>query len=186
MRSIALLSLPVLLSACASASAPREVPATREDRNIVSVTGGSAGMNLQLTREAAITSGVIAAAPDSVWAAVPRVFAQLELPVTGVNTSSRVLTATGQRMRRIGGRSIATFFECPGPYGNAAASSDVYVTVVTQVLPGAGAGSSTVRTEVAAHARSNTSGRQVPCTTKGALEKQLMEALAAEAGAGAG
>jgi hypothetical protein len=182
MRPIALLCLTLLSSACASAGAPGGVPETREDRNTVAITGGSAGLNLQLTREAAITTGALAAAPDSVWAAVPRVFAQLELPVTGVNTNSRVLTATGQRLRRIGGRSVAAFFECPGPYGNAAASSDVYVTVVTQVLPGAGAGSSTVRTEVAAHARSNTSGRQVPCTTKGALEKQLMEALAAETG----
>lgn len=184
MRGIALLFLSLVSSACASA-APGGVPATREDRNTVAITGGSAGLNMQLSRDATITAGVIAASPDSVWAAVPRVFAQLELPVTGVNTNSRVLTATGQRLRRIGGRSVSTYFECPGPYGNAAGSSDVYVTVTTQVLPGETAGTSTVRTELAAHARSNTSGRQVPCTTKGALEKRLMEALAAEtAGAG--
>jgi hypothetical protein len=182
-RSVRLF-LPILLAGCASAP-PGSIPEAREDRSTVGVSVDAVGTSsVQLKRDASIRSSAVAAAPEVVWAAVPRAFEKLELPVTGVNTGVRVLSTTGQRLKRVGGKSIANFFDCPGPYGNAASSSDVYVTVNTQVLPGEASGTSTLRSEVGAYARSSTSGRNMSCRSKGGLEKLLLETVQAELSGG--
>lgn len=140
-------------------------------------------MDLQLTRDAAITTGAVLASPDKVWLAVPEVYATLELPVTEVDSPSRLIASTRQRVRRIGGKSIASYFNCPGTYGNAANNADVRVVVRTQVLPGQAETSSLVRTEVEARAKSATGAQSgVTCSTNGSLEKRIIEAIAARVG----
>lgn len=178
MRSRLLLVFPLLLAGCASTTT---IPESRTDRSIVSVTGTAGSMDLQLTRDAAITSGEVLASPDKVWLAVTEVYALLELPVTEVNSPSRLIASSRQRVRRIGGKSVASYFNCPGTYGNAANNADVYVVVRTQVLPGQADTSSLVRTEVEARARSATGANSsVTCSTNGSLEKRIIEAVAAQ------
>src|SRR5690606_34522186 len=110
--------------------------------------------DVQLTRDAAITSHAIDAGADPTWAALPGVFEQLGIDVTGVQSNARLLTSTA-RVRRIGGRNMATYFDCPGSYSNIASSGDVYLSLRGQVLP-AGNELSTVRYELNAVARSST------------------------------
>jgi hypothetical protein len=174
MRGSTLLSLVVLCAGCGSAASSRgsTTERTRVDVETAEVAGGV--INLQLNREAAITALSVAASPEAVWSALPQVFAELEIPVTGIRTEAKVLTATGHRLRRIGGRGMATYFDCPGAYENLAASSDVYFSVQTQVLPDSGEDGSVVRTRVDGSARSSRSGSQVLCSSRGSLETLIL------------
>lgn len=182
MRIVQPIVLAVMVAAC---TATTGVPESRTDRTTVSLGDGAGFNNMQITREAAISSGTVAAPLDQVWAALSPVYAQFELAVNEVAPSTRTIASSGQRVRRVAGKSIATFLSCPGPYGNAAANSDVYLTVRTQVLPGGDPTSALVRTELQATARSGTGANSmINCSTNGTLERQLLEAVAARATAG--
>ena len=183
MRRIYLSALSIVLAGCASAS----IPAASSERatlgvETAAVTGGA--IDLQLTRNPATTSETLAATPDEVWRALPPVFADLELPLSEAVPAAKFLTATGHRLRRLAGRSMAQYFECPGGYENLAATSEVYLTVKAQVLPGKSADESVLRTQVHASARSRNSGNQVICNSRGALEKLILVTLAEKVAAG--
>lgn len=167
--------VPLLLSSsCASGSG---IPETRTDRSIVSVNAGAGESQLELTRNAAISSDVLPIGAEEIWARVPAVYEALGLPITGLDPEARIV-GTVQRVKRIAGKSIASYLNCPGAYGNLAGSGDVYLTVRTQVIP-TGGSAATVRHEVGAVARSSTSGMsRVMCASNGSLEKLLTSSLA--------
>lgn len=175
-----LLVLPLLLTGCASSS---QIPGSASDRSIVSVqtSPGAAGEQLELTREANITSAPLQADVNAAWAALPAVFEELEIPVTGVDGNARMLTSV-QRVRRIGGKSPASFFRCPGPYGNVASSGDVYVSVRVQILPGSAGSGSLLRSQIDATARPTTSGGTVQCSSNGSLQKLIGDTMAKRLG----
>lgn len=175
MPRIVLLALPLALAGCAASIPAASTEPARVDVETAEVAGGA--INLQVNREAAITSQSVAASPEQVWRALPQVFAELDIPLAEVLTSSKMLTASGQRIRRIGGRGMASYFDCPGAFENLAASSDVYFTVRAQVLPGEEAEQSTLRTQLNASARSSSSGTRVLCTSRGSLEKLILLTL---------
>jgi hypothetical protein len=172
-----LLPVPLLLLACAPNS---EIPRAQTDRSIVTVqtTAGAAGQALELTREANIQSVALQGDVAEAWAALPPVFEALDLPITGADSNAKLLS-TVQRIRRIGGKSPASYFQCPGPYGNLASSGDVYVSIRAQILPGEGGSGSVLRTVVDANARSSTSGSHVQCSSNGSLQKLIAESLVA-------
>lgn len=171
-----LLAVPLLLTACATSS---ELPSARTDRSVVTVqtTGGSGNqMQMELTREADINSAAIDATVADAWAALPPVFEGLGLPVTGADNTNHAISSV-QRVRRIGGKSPATYFRCPGPYGNLASSGDVYISLRAQVLPAESGSGSTLRTEVEAKARASTGGNQVQCSANSQLPDRIAEML---------
>ena len=100
------------------------------------------------------------------------------MPITSTDTALRLLGGEQQRVRRLGGRSMSTFFDCPGAYENLAGTGDVCVTMRTQLVP-AGDSASTAYTEISAYARSKTGGQQTLCSTRGALESLLDKQLLA-------
>lgn len=172
-----LLPLPLLLLAgCAAKS---EIPSAQTDRAIVTVqttAGGGLDQQMELTREANISTVALAAEVADAWTALPPVLAALDIPVTGVDSNARMVSSV-QRVRRIGGKSPASYFRCPGPYGNLASSGDVYLSLRAQILPGDGGSGSQLRSRVDATARSSTSGSQVQCSSNGSLQKLIEETL---------
>lgn len=169
--------LAVLLPLVAACAPSSTIPEARTDRTLVSVRTLEGTSSLELSRDAAISSEALTTGADAAWAALPAVYAQLEIPVNGIDQAKKLLSST-QRLRRIGGKGVSSFFSCPGPYGNLASSGDVYITLRSQVLPEGD--SSTIRHMVDAIARSSTGGSsQVRCTSNGSLEKLLTETLRA-------
>lgn len=166
-----------LVAGCASSAEIREY---RSDRSIVSVQTNTGSSDMQLTHEAAVTSEVIPASAEQLWRALPGVYQALGLPINSADSNARLL-ATRERVRRIDGRGMATFFTCPGPYGNLAGSGDVYLVLRTQVLASS-ADQATVRHDVEAVARASSGSNQVRCNSRGTLEKLLNEALVAAVG----
>jgi hypothetical protein len=168
-RSVRLLAL-LALAGCASGS--QAVPPPREDRTTVVIETPTSSRHLETTHEASVASATVAAPPDRVWPVLSRVYAELGIPLTTVDLEGKLVGASNQRLRRIGGRPLSAFFNCSSAYASAS-SLDVYVTVRSQLLPGE-AGATGVRTEVEAFARSlDVGSAPVRCGSTGVLENTI-------------
>jgi len=121
------------------------------------------------------------AAPDAVWTALVKVYGDLGLPVTGVNTGAKVLDSIDQRVRTVGGRRVTDLVDCGGTYGSAS-SYDVYLTVHTQLRPGE-AGGTLSSTQVTASAKPPTGSSRIQCSSSGALEQMIAAKLREALGA---
>ena len=167
--------IPLLVAACAPNA---EIPGARTDRAVVTVqtSPGEAGQQLELTRRANINSVALQVGVAEAWAALPPIFEALGLPITAADRNAHALSSV-QRLRRIGDKSVSSYFRCPGPYGNLASSGDVYVSIQSQILPGDGGTGSTLRTQVDATARASTGGNQVQCSSTGSVQQVIADAL---------
>jgi hypothetical protein len=179
MNRIAAVACLMVLPACASASGGADE--TRTERATVAVERVGASnttTTLELSRDAAIVTHELALPPERAWPVLVQTYAALEIPVNGADESGRVLAATDQRLRRIGGRPLTVFFRCSGAYENLAATGDVYVSARTQLLPAQSGGGTQARTEVSAiaQARSGT-GSRVACASTGILERTINDKL---------
>jgi hypothetical protein len=130
---------------------------------------------LTISRDNAIVSTELPAAPGAAWPAVAAAFTDIGIPVDQVDEGARVAAATNQRVRRLAGKGLATYFNCAGPFGNAANRDDVFLTIRTQVVPGQGSGS-VLRISATAVARSSTAANTVTdCASNGELEKLISQ-----------
>jgi hypothetical protein len=168
MQRIAALTLTALLAGCASGSG--SIPEARTDRAIVPVEVSGATSTVEIARTAAIASEAVAAPAARVWALLPAVYAEMEIPVASMDAEAMVIGSGSQRLRRVGGKQVASWFRCSGAYENLAMSGDVYVTVRTQLFTVGGG--TEARTEVSAWAQSR-SGSRVNCGSNGTLEQAV-------------
>lgn len=169
MQRIAALALTALLAGCASGSG--SIPEARTDRAIVPVeVRGANTSTVEIARTAAIASESVAAPAARVWAILPAVYAEMEIPVASTDAEAMVIGSGSQRLRRVGGKQVGSWFRCSGAYENLAMSGDVYVTVRTQLF--ASGGGTEARTEVSAWAQSR-SGSRVNCASNGTLEQAV-------------
>jgi hypothetical protein len=136
------------------------------------------GTNVRIERtdDARSRTENVDAPAERVWPLVAQVYAELRLPDAAVDSAGRVVAVSGERLRRIGGRSISSYFECGARYGNSASEYDVYVSVSTRVL--ADGGITRVRTTVSAHARgAGANATTLVCNGNGALEALIAERI---------
>jgi hypothetical protein len=172
--------LVATLAACASGSGTGPVRAARPIPEL-SVPGLHGA--LDPNSEVPSSTMQLAASPDSVWNALVKVYGELGLPVTGINTDTKVLDSVDQRLRTVGGRRLTDLVDCGGSYGSAS-TYDIYLTVRTQL--GAGDSGGTLgTTQVAASAKPPTGSSRIQCASSGGLEQmiatKLREALGAPA-----
>lgn len=178
-RSVHLLAL-LALAGCASGS--QAIPPAREDRTTVVIETPTSSRHLETSHEASVSSATILAPADRVWPALSRVYAELGIPLTVVDSAGKLLGASNQRLRRIGGRPLSAFFNCSSAYATAS-GLDVYVTVRSQLFPGE-AGATGVRTETEAFARSlDSGGAPVRCGSTGVLESTIHRGVQEQVGA---
>jgi hypothetical protein len=178
--SLAALALLAGCSSTQSALAPGATPS----QTVVN-SPGTLG-SVTISRNDAIVSATLAAPPATVWPLVAQAFTDIGIPVDQVDQSARAASATNQRVRRLAGKGLASYFNCAGPFGNAANRDDVFLTLRTQVVPGQGDGS-TLRISASAVARSSTSANTVTdCSSNGELEKLITQKVTERLGGAAG
>lgn len=176
-----LLAGGVAWTACATTPA-RIGPEVKDTPGLLEGQAGGYDV-LALTRTVGVHSTIVRAPMARAWVALPGVYADLGLRVTGVDTVAHIVGSIGQRVLRIAGHGPATYFDCPGAYENLAASGDVTMSIRTQVVA-EGEELTDVRTQVSAAARSRTGSQNVPCSGNGALEKLLVTRLTAALASG--
>jgi hypothetical protein len=173
MRFAPLLGL-TLAAGCAGAQGA-SVPVSAAPQTVVSTPGSTGAVTL--TRENALMSADVASDPGRVWPLVAQAYADIGIPIDQLDQNTHIATATNQRVRRLMGKGLGTYFTCAGPFGNTANRDDVYVTIRTQVFPGQGQGS-IVRIGAHAVSKSGTAANTITdCASNGELEKLIIQKI---------
>jgi hypothetical protein len=170
--------LLLLLGACASSGEMTQSVGIASATIRSGEATGAPLAQVQVTTQAGMGSVTLDAPADRVWALLPAVYLELGIPLSQTDNAQKLLVAMNQRVSRIGGKRLSTYFSCGGVYGDNADSGNTYVTARSQVSATAD-GKTLVRTEVraAAAAEGTTVGE---CGSTGLLEKAIGEAIQAK------
>lgn len=171
-----------LLAGCAASQGLPDSPTTH--RAVTEIeTGEGRRYSVAQMIESNLRTASVPGGVDAAWTALPPVFEELGIPVTMVDTDRRVLGTQEHRVRRLGSVRPARYLDCgSGMAGQYANLYDVYLTVITQLEPAEG-GATQVRTQLEASAKDGGHGNNpVRCTSKGTLEKAIVDGLRARLG----
>lgn len=174
MRRFFVLSLAVL-SACASSGRPE--PATPVSETI-RLNGGAAG-SLTLSPSSSAGETSVAFALDKVWSVLPTVLDTLGIPIGLLDPAQHIVGNAGFKLRRqMGGVLLSRYFNCgETQIGPNADSYDMYLVANVHLTP-ASDGTTTIETSMDASARPiSFSQAFTRCTTKGELEKRIVDGV---------
>jgi hypothetical protein len=173
--------LLIALAGCASSgNAPPDETVSRPPVIFTSRETGTLFGDRPLATSLALTT-----APATVWFAVKKVYADLDIPVVFENPSGRQLgNPNFFKMRQIGGRSMTEFVDCgSGMTGPKAATYKIYISLLTMVIPD-GKGGTTVQTTFVPTGQDMTgaSTDRIPCGTTGRFEQFFLDRIKATLG----
>jgi hypothetical protein len=127
----------------------------------------------------------IEAPPASVWLAVKKVYADLEIPLTVENTSTHQLgNANFYKTHQIGGQNMTSFVDCgTGMTGPKASSYRIYISLLTDVQTD-GKGGTKIQTTFVPIGQDVSGGStdRLPCGTTGAFENFFLTRVKATLG----
>jgi hypothetical protein len=171
--------LPALaLAACASSSAaPAASSTTATIRG-----GGAIGGSLTMAQTNAPNVSSVSFPMDQVWKVLPAAFDSLAVPLGIIDPVKHIIGNEGFKIRqRLGKVALSRYVECgTTQIGPNADSYEVFMTVLTQLVPGP-SGTTSVATTFEALARPITFAQDYSrCTSKGLLETRLMDAVKAQ------
>ena len=174
MRHIAMLSMLVLLSACASSgTAPGRAPS--ETLRVIGAGGGA--VTLTSNTNASVSS--VPFPVEQVWRVLPAVYDSLGIPITTLDGAQRIVGNSGMKLRRqLGTVSLSRYIDCGSTQiGQNADSYEVQLTVMTTVQRDE-SGMAAVATTVEAMAKPITFAQNFSrCGSKGVLEKRVADAV---------
>ena len=178
MRDVSLLILLGLMG-CAS-SGTIERPATPQTVRVSGSAAGNLSVGMNATTDAKVTR--VTAAPADVWRVLPGVFDSFAIPLSSVDDKARVLGNTGFNLRRrLGSVPLVRLIDCGTTQGGPSADSyDIRLSVLTQVTPVEGGGSTIITTVDAMGRPVAFSGEYVRCTSTGSLETRIADAIQAQ------
>ena len=177
-----LIVMTSVFTGCASGgggTAP--VPVTVSAQNGAGVIGGMAGVTMMVG-----TSGqkaTVAAPRDAVWAKLPAAYESLGLPLSFKEDAAFRLGNDQIKARRaLNGVQLRTIVDCGSDLnGEKAELYDIKLTIETSVAAVGDAAELT--TMVSALGRSPMSGgNEVPCSTKGELERRILRYVRTQLG----
>jgi len=176
-RTLATFAL-VATAACASSSGPTDTPAPT--RSVVRVGSSTA---IELHTEAGLGTSTVLAPSADVWAVLPAVFEQLDIPVTRSMPSIPEMGNMGYLARRVEGKRMNSYVDCGSNLsGQLANSYDITLSVVTRLSDGP-PGTTIVATTIDAYGEPRTtSGNPVHCQSRAVLERRIAEIVAEKLG----
>ncbi|MEP7064624.1 MAG: hypothetical protein ABI889_01195 [Gemmatimonadota bacterium] len=167
-----------------AAAAQKPEPSTKggDEAEVTHINFEGSALDIAWTREHNVSEKTLELSSERAWSAYPAAFADLGLDPNIIDTRQMVFGSDGTHRYKLGKKRLSHFFECGNMLGVATADSyEVWVRLVSQIVPIDGS-LSTVRTEVDAVARiGDRQGETVRCTSSGALESRLAALLAEEA-----
>jgi hypothetical protein len=171
----------VVLAGCATGGAHVEGSDSAPQRQVI--FQGEQGMLMSEPARAEAT--VVDAPPLAVWAAVKRVYLDLEIPVTVDNPTGHQLGNTNfNKSRVLGGERMQSLVNCGnGMTGPNAASFRINMSLLTDVNPD-GKGGTKLQTTLIAKGQDVTGGSsdQIPCGSTGRLELMVLNRVKAALG----
>lgn len=173
--------LMILLAGCATGGASVEGSDSAPQRQAIF----QSEQGTLLTEPARAEATEIAAPPAAVWAAVKKVYQDLDIPVAVDNLPGHQLGNTNfNKTRQLGGERMPALVNCgQGMTGPNAASFRINMSLLTDVNPN-GKGGTKLQTTLIARGQDVTGGSadQIPCATTGRLELMLLNKVKAELG----
>lgn len=182
--SVLLLALLALVG-CAGTSEPG--PEATETTTVTRIGGAPGGdARLELRTESSASERTFDLPIGDVWDALVRTYQEMELAVTEAPEPRRRLRTVNLRVPRIDGDRMGTFLDCgTGTTGQRANYWDVILSLVTSLSPNAGGEGVRVHVELDARATPRgTSGNPVHCTSRGELERRLLNGVTRRVGSG--
>jgi hypothetical protein len=178
--SIAILASCISVSAAAQGSPPPTKGSQEPEVTHINFEGSA--LDIAWTRDQHVYEKTLEIPSNLAWSAYPNVFADLRIDPNIINSDQMVFGSAAYHRNTLGKKRLSHYFECGNMLGVSTADSyDVWVRVISQVLPLDG-GLSTVRTQVEATARvGDRMGETVRCSSTGLLESQITKLLTEEA-----
>ena len=175
MRVVAVL---VFVAVAGCASGPPVVDRTSDTQ--VRVVGAGAAQ-FRLTSSDAAKPTTVVFPVDRVWDALKLVYDSLQIPKDNLDDVQHVIGHSGLKAHaRLGTIPLVRIIDCGSTQGTPSAESyDIQIAVLTHVTPGA-SGLTNVTTQVEAVGKPMAfAGDYVRCSTKGTLERMLVDAVKA-------
>ena len=133
----------------------------------------------RLAGEAALSSEMVNAPADQVWSILPRVYEELGVNLSVIDSNRMWLGNTRFRLREINGERLSRFLDCGSGVGIVSYADTYQVTMalLTGISEGVEGGSE-VQTHFQAVARPRAvSGNDLRCTSRGTLERRIVEII---------
>ncbi len=179
MRPLPLLAL-LLLGGCGSSRSGLARTSDVQHTTTEIETGEGVTYSISQIVERSVSTDLVDGTVEAAWKALPEVYRELGVPVTMVDPRTLMLGTADNRLSRIGKSRPSRYLDCgSGLAGLYANIYSVSVSVVTQVQPSEGGGIS-VDTQLEASARDPAhNNNALRCTTRGVLEREIVETLQA-------
>ena len=165
-----------VLAACGGSGGVIATPAPRVDR--IHVESQHVDYDIASTAEGTEIRSVLQFSAADAWQAVPRVYADLSVPVESLDPAHRLLSGVASARRVFASRPLSRLVDCGSTLmGPNADSYNVRLRLQIQV-DSTGPAESRVRTLVTSTASSD-GGITVRCSSTGQLERTLIDRLRA-------
>ena len=176
----------IALALCAGASARAQAalpPTVGHEQEVTHINLEGNSFDVVWTRDRSVVEHKLPVPADLAWTAFPAVFGELGIVPNIIDSRQMLFGNAGAVYRHnLAKQRLSHYVNCGNMIGLSSADSyDVYIRVISQVLPVDG-GLSKVRTEVDAHAIAVDGAEQsVPCSSTGLLESRIAKLLTREA-----
>lgn len=178
MRTLGVLAT---LAACGCASSGGATGRAEPIAQGVSVSTGSGTSRLTVGSSGGPNTNNLEFSADQVWKILPAAFDSVKVPVNHVDPRTKTIGNNGFKLRqRLGTTPLSRFMDCgQTQIGANADSYEVHITLMVQAVPD-GSGTRLVTTFEAAARPIAFSQGYSRCSSRGALESRLLEAIRAQ------
>lgn len=187
MRHVLAACAAATLAACASTGTPAPVGTAQTQTTAqVNIAGSATASSLgTMVNQNTGQSAAIAAAPDAVYAALVGAYETLGLPLSFKDDAQRRAGNLGFKSRRNAGKIPMRFaVDCGEDLnGPKADTYEITLSIESSVAANASSTGSDLLTVVNASGKPvTTSGAEIPCSTRGEIERSLVKAVNAKLG----